>query len=77
MGSIRLKKLSDNYRKVSTEMDKIDVFQSDVFVKKMSSRVRPSLVSIDIRKMRGMKRNSSLESPIMKGGESVLRRKYF
>lgn len=76
VSSIRLRKLSDNYKKISTEIDKIDVIQSEIFGKKVTSRIRPSLASIEIPKMRRLLRNNSLESPSHKGRESVLSRKY-
>lgn len=75
VGNIRLRKLSENYRKILTEFDKIDVLQSEVFVKKGTSRVRPSLISIEIKKVRQLKRNNSVESPTQKGRDFMLNRK--
>lgn len=73
--SIRLRKLSDNYRKISTENDKVELIQSEVFSRKVTSRVRPCLASIDMKIKRELTRNDSLESQSRKGRESVLSRK--
>lgn len=75
VASIRLRKLGDNYRKISTETEKADLLQSEIFVKKGASRIRPSLASIEFPKLRQLTRNNSLDSPTHKGLKSVLSRK--
>lgn len=73
--NIRLRKLSNDYRKISTENDKFELIQSEVFSRKITSRVRPSLASIDIKIKRELTRDDSLSSQSRKGRESVLSRK--
>lgn len=58
VASIRLRKLSENYRKIPTENEKIDNFQVEIFGRKSTVRVRPSLVSIEVTK-RQLTRNDS------------------
>jgi len=55
----------------------VELFQNEVFSRKITSRVRPSLVSIDVKRMRELTRTDSVESQSRKGRESVMSSKYF
>lgn len=75
MASIKLRKLSGNYRKIPTEGKKIDLLQSEIFSKKTQVRIRPSLASIDVVKRKSMIRNNSVDSPQRKCINSLLARR--
>ena len=75
IGQIRLRKLSENYRRVETEKNTIELTESQVQTKKIQIRIRPSLAAIDLTSLKTLKRNNSLESPTKKVSDSIFKEK--
>jgi hypothetical protein len=59
VSNIRLRKLSDNFKRVSVDKKAIDVVETPNQLKKTPVRVRPSLASIDLVNLKMQKRNNS------------------
>lgn len=74
ISNIRLRKLSDSYKRLTIEKKTVDLAESVFQVKKTQAKVhRPSLASIDLLSLKSARRNNSFDSPTRKGIDSLFK----